>query len=91
MSNELKAVSEELERSNKLHGDFPDMGIGFQIILEEFGELAQANLQRVFEKKGRSEYELVSNVHEEAIQLSAMALKMYRFILKNLPLPQPPK
>ena len=44
MSNEWKAVSEELERSNKLHGDFPDMGIGFQIILEEFGELAQANL-----------------------------------------------
>jgi len=79
-----QAVIDELRRSDELHGDMNSIDTGLKVVMEELGELSQAVLQREFEKRGRSDRELRGNIIEEATQLAAMGLKMYRYVINNV-------
>lgn len=66
-------ISKELEKASEKHPGWPDDPFHALAILgEEYGELAQAVLQLTYEPHKSSR----ERVHDEAVQVGAMALRL---------------
>lgn len=76
MEEIIKKITDELERAEALHPDYPnDIYKQLAIITEESGEVAKSVLH--YEYEGGS----LQDIKDELVQTAAMCIRM----LKNLP------
>ena len=70
--NTLNKVQKELETSNKAYGQFTSYAEGIAVLREEYLELEQ----EIFKKPSKRDKK---RIHDEAIQVAAMALKIIEY------------
>ena len=72
----LRDVGKELERALRLHGEFRSVHEGYAILLEEVDELWDEIRKKKSERDNQK-------MNQEALQVSAMAIKLMLLIHRN--------